>query len=100
MKAAGWTNFNLACDRATRDRPAGERHLITVLERGPHGMALATAANVVTGASGFTYLDPQRFSFESFPEARAFVSAWLWYGLVKRKKPRAGGNLSDLGRHP
>jgi hypothetical protein len=85
MTAVDWTQFNLACHRATEGAAAGEVHLVTLIERGLHGRALATAALVVAGAGGFTYLDPQRFSFEDFCEARAFVSGWTRYRIITRK---------------
>jgi hypothetical protein len=73
-----------------------------VIEPGPHGLKLATVTIAYRRANecAIHFRDTSTLTFESWAEARFFVSAWAWYRLVKRRKPRAGGNLSDLGRHP
>jgi hypothetical protein len=77
-----WTEFNLAAHRATKESPAGERHLIGVVERGDHGVAVATVALVNATPGGWRCESYERLSCEAFPEARAFVSAWIWYRVA------------------
>jgi hypothetical protein len=90
--AAGWLDFNMSAYEATRGRPAGERHLVGLVQRGPHGLALATAAVVVvTEDRTFRMVDAQRLSFETRAEARAFVSAWTWYRVIHARKAERNG---------
>jgi hypothetical protein len=93
--AASWLDFNLAAYRATEGRPAGECHLVGLVKRGPHGLAIATAALVVVGGEDrpFRMVDSERLSFETFPEARAFISAWTWYRVIHNRKAERNGKL-------
>jgi hypothetical protein len=98
LATADWLRFNRASRQATDERPAGERHLVALIERGPHGLALVTVGAVVSRGGGYQGRVEygERLTFETFPAARAFVSAWVWYRVVSR----AGGGLSGSGRHP
>jgi hypothetical protein len=87
LSPTGWLKFNLAAHQATKGRPVGERHLVGVVESGCHGLALATVALVVVEEKELPWKlnDPERLTFETFPEARAFVSAWCWYRIVRQE---------------
>ena len=97
------TSAALAVWEAVKDAEPGGRHLVGVLERGPKGLTRATVLIATVGPAGAragSFSGVDSLTFESRAEARAFVSAWIWYRLVKRNRPRAGGHLSDSGRHP
>lgn len=77
----------LACEGS----PAGERHLIGVLRRGPHGLVTATVTIARSEAGGAIHFNgTNTMSFESRAEARAFVSAWVWYRVTRRRSQPKG----------
>jgi len=81
-----WLRYNRAARKATEERPDGERHLVGVVEPGPHGLALATVAVMIARpVTPRAVGDVERLSFETFDEARAFVTAWIWYRVGKRE---------------
>lgn len=82
-------NFLLTAMEAADGRPAGERHLLGVVERGRRGLTIATVGIGLVDEDGCTsFPEIDSFTFESRDEARAFVSAWVWYRVVKREGRR------------
>lgn len=74
--------------RVTAGRPAGERHLFARLERGAHGLSVATAAIVELEAGGELGLrEVDSFPFEERQTAREWLSAWVWYRIGRHKEP-------------
>ena len=88
--SGGWLQFNRAAAAATAGRPIGERHLVAVLERGPHGLLIATAGIMVAcrGVRNKSVGEVERFSFETPRAARDWLMAWLYYRAVKGKAPQ------------
>jgi hypothetical protein len=79
--------FHLSAVLATDGRPIGERHLLTRMERGPHGLTVATAAVVILEARGVVgFREANSFPFESEQTAREWLAAWVWYRIANRKK--------------
>ncbi len=75
--------------RVTAGRPAGERHLFTRLERGPHGLAVATAAIIEVCAGGELGIrEVDSFPFEQRQTARDWLAAWVRYRIGRHKEPR------------
>jgi len=96
------TNAALAVWEGIKDGPPGQRHLIVVLEKGPKGLTRATVLIATVGpggpAAGGDFSGTESLTFESRDEARAFVSAWVWYRLARRSGPCAGGQPKGSGR--
>ena len=83
------TNAAVAVWHSVKDAAPGERHLCGVLEKGPHGLTRATvliATVAQEGARAGCFSGVDSLTFESRKEARDFVSAWLRYRILCRKK--------------
>lgn len=79
-----------AAFEAVCGRPIGERHLIGVLERGANGTKLATVTIAQNGRVGIRFTRTNTMIFESWAEARAFVSSWVWYQVTRRRSQPKG----------